>query len=175
MNPIHSSSRNCGKYLAAVEGLFVTPDPNHDGLYFYHFPTHTFAGLQFGAGPGGGHVLKTSGSAQIPESALLAIASHMNRLQPGSSEFLAAVSRPEFLHAFPEHVVMVSVAGENAALITYPAMGFSAGIRGDSSKIPPHWQDPSILTPEQRTHFLATASDTLMRVLARHAANRQAT
>lgn len=169
MNPIHQSSRICGKYLAAVEGLFTTPDPDQDGLYFYHFPTHTFAGLQFGAGPGGSHVLKTSGSDQIPEAAFLAIASHMNRLQPGSSDFLAAVSRPEFLNEFPEHTIMVSVAGVAAALIHYPAIGFTAGIRGDGSKIPPHWLDPAILTPDQRSHFLATASDNLMQAIARQA------
>lgn len=175
MNPIHQPSRNCGKYLAAVAGLFTTPDPDQDGLFFYHLPTHTFAELQFGAGPGGSHVLKTGASDQIPEAAFLAIAAHMHRLQPGSQDFLAAISRPEFLSAFPEHTVMVSVAGETAALIHYPAIGFTAGIRGDGSKIPPHWRDAAILTPEQRTHFLAQASDTLMQALARHAAARQAT
>jgi hypothetical protein len=86
---------------------------------------------------------------------------------PGSSLHLTAISRTAFATPFPESITLMSSSGPKEILIHYPAIGFTAGLRADGTKIPPSWKDFVIFTPAQRTHFIQQAADTLIASLAK--------
>ena len=138
--------------------------PDHR-LFFYHVPTATLAELLLNAGPGGNHVLRVASDSPPPDDAFSAIAGHLRHAHPDAADHLTIFSRAALAASLPPSILLVH-ATEKAMLIHYPALGFTAGVRGDGSKIPPTWKDPSRFTPEQRSHLIAQAKDDLNRSIA---------
>jgi hypothetical protein len=150
--------------------LATTPD---DRDFLYHFPTHTLAELCLNAGPGGAHVLYVHLNGHVPEQAIHAFTAWLEACTPAAGENLSIVSRKEFPTPLPEHLILSSASGLPKMLIHYPGLGFTGGIHMDGGKTPPHWKDALSYTPDQRSHILATAAETLITALNRH--HRQAT
>lgn len=153
--------------------LYLTTTPEGRS-FFYHFPTHTLCEAFFNAGakavpPRGTqrthHLRGHQPEGEIPTEALLAIADWMEATRPGGSSAMTSMSSGPGKD-LPEHIVFGSESDPKSLLIHYPAFGFTAGIREDGTKIPPHWRNPDLFTPEQRSHFLAQAAESLMQAVA---------
>ncbi len=142
--------------------LYVSGHRPDDRTFFYHLATHILAELLLNAGPGGNHVLRVASDKTVPDEAFASIAAYLTRCHPLADKNLAIFSRENLGTDLPEHICMVSTGGELAAIIHYPALGFTAGFRGDGSKIPPHWQDFHRFTASQRGHLMSQAADTLI-------------
>lgn len=124
-------------------------------------------------GPGGTHHLRGhQPEGEIPPQVLQEITAFIEERIPGTAAGLTTLSTgpsPDL----PAHLILASADRQDRSLIIhYPSIGFTAGLREDGTKIPPTWKDPAIFTPEQRSHFLHQAADTLMQAIANH---RQAT
>ena len=151
--------------------LHVIPTDPESRMFLYHLPTHTLAEVFLSKGPGtpAAHLLRIAADGPAPDDAVASMAAWLESSHPGASHHLTAISQKEFPTPLPESIILMSASGTPEILIHYPAIGFTAGIRTDGTKIPPSWKNPSIFTPAQRTHFLQTAADTLMSSLAKFA------
>ena len=146
--------------------LHINPADPASRLFLFHHETSTLGELFLGTGPGGSHHIRGHQSGPIPTDALDSFVEYLETTHPTSSNRLTTLSggaAPDL----PESIILMA-AGKvpPAILIHYPALGFTAGIRKDGTKIPPTWTRPESLTPEQRSHLIHQAAETLMQALA---------
>jgi hypothetical protein len=136
--------------------------------WFYHLPTHTLIQAHFAAGPDGAcHLTGHQPAGEIPDQAIQSVAAWLHQhLPPSASRNITALSRGP--GALPPHLILLSTEAPPSILIHMPAIGFTAGIASDGSKIPPHWQKPGLLSKEQMCHVHSQAADILIAAIASH-------
>lgn len=146
--------------------LYLSDSPNpEDRMFIYHDPTGTLAELLLNAGPNGNHLLRVAADTPPPDEAFAAIAAYLHSTDPDADKELIIMSHASLAAGLPE-VVFLAHATEPVMIIHHPAIGFTAGIRTDGTKLPPTWRNPDILTKEQRSHFLGQMATRLMDYLA---------
>jgi hypothetical protein len=146
--------------------IFTDPAaPLESRSFLFHLPTHTLA--EHYITPNGGHHLRIHQNLAAAEDALTSFHECIQRASDGPVSLSTMAGNVDY-SALPESIILVSSEPPLSTIIHYPAIGFTAGIREDGSKIPPHWRDPAIFTPPQRSHFIAQAADSLMRAISRY-------
>jgi hypothetical protein len=143
--------------------LHLNPADPDSRCFLYHHPSHTLA--EHFVTDTGDHFLRIHQDAPATDEALAAFTAWLQQSTGEASPGLTTAAGKLDPAALPAHIVFVAASGPAAALIHYPALGFTAGLREDGHKIPPHWRDPQAMTPEQRSHLLHQAADTLMLTL----------
>lgn len=149
--------------------LFFSTNPADDlsRSFIYHFPSHTLMEVFFGVGPGGSHHLRGhQQEGEIPMDALEAVRAWLESTLKGSSAAMTTLSNGQG-GDLPEYLILASTSGKSKALIIhYPAVGFTAGLQDDGTKIPPYWHHPDAVPKERKSKILDHAADTLMRAIA---------
>ena len=141
--------------------------------WLLHLPSLTLAEMRLNAGDNGNHLLVTLGTTPPSPEVFAAFHDTLEMLSPDSGKWMVHATLPPGT-PLPPYILFASsiqnpkskLQNQSSILIHYPAFGFAAGVHADGSKIPPTWRDPAIFTPEQRSHFLAQAAETLIQELA---------
>jgi hypothetical protein len=170
-NHIHTININSTTPMALY--LSDSLDPENDRMFLYHDTTGTLAELLLNAGPEGNHLLYVSADTPTPDEAITAFAAWLHSTHPDADKKLIVCSFKSQVTSLPEVIFFVH-STEPILAIHHPAIGFTAGIRPDGTKLPPTWRNPDILTREQRRHFIAKMATKLMDHLAAYI-RRQAT
>ena len=148
--------------------LYISSDPAtaNSRLFLFHLPTLILAELILYDGTGHpAHELRVATDSHVPDEVVATMASYLDSAHPGSSYNLRVIGRENIARLLPPFIILIGTQS-SATLIHHPALGFTAGLNPDGSKIPPQWKDPAIFTPEQRKHFLHQAAETLMQEIA---------
>jgi hypothetical protein len=151
--------------------LYTDPADPASRTFLFHAPTHTLA--EHFITPTRTHHLRIYQEGDLSTDAMISFTDWL-QAHDGSEQIRLSVMAGGTLPQLPEHLILASASTPRSLLIHYPALGFSAGLCEDGTKIPPHWKNPALLTPPQRSYLLAHAAQTLMEAIASHA-RRQAT
>lgn len=149
--------------------LYIHTDPacpQDSRSFLYHLATHTLAEHFITAA--GNHHLRIHQDGEADTETLLDMMEFLEARSDYAPLQMSSMSGRVNYALLPAHLILVSATGGKSALIHYPALGFTAGIHEDGTKIPPHWRDPACMSPEQRSHFLHNAADALMQSIAKY-------
>lgn len=133
-------------------------------IWLLDLPSQTLARFHCGALPHGGHLITVDADEPPSDEVFGSFARAVESLTPGGSDHLAMCTR-QFGTEVPHYLVLCNACSEEI-VIHYPALGFTAGIRADGSKIAPVWSAPERFTHSQRSLILREAANTLMQTLA---------
>jgi hypothetical protein len=144
--------------------LYTDPAaPHNSRAFFYHIPTHTFAEHFITSAKN--HHLRVHQDGPINTDVMIQISDWLKASTGVEDIQLITMSGKVDYSTLPDHLILASASGGKSVLIHYPALGFTAGIHEDGSKIPPHWRDPAAFTREQRSHIIDQAAETLMQTI----------
>lgn len=145
---------------------FIQSNKNPDSpTWLLNLPSQTLARLHCGALPDGGHLVTVDADQPPSDEVFGSFARAVESVIPGGSARLAMCTRRSGTEV-PDHLVLCDVCAGDV-VIHYPALGVTAGIRADGSKIPPVWSHLHRFTRTQRSLILKEAANTLMQTLAR--------
>lgn len=148
---------------------------SHDDLnspvWLLNLPSQTLAQVHFGALPNGALLLTVDAEQPPLDDVFQSFSQAIESVNPGGSDRLVMCTRRS--EAEIPHYILLCNPFANEVVIHYPALGFTAGVREDGSKIPPTWRHYQSFNRAQRSLIMRQAADTLMRELAGHLRNNE--